>query len=310
MLSLKQITYALAVAEQLHFKKAADACAISQSALSTGLNELEKQLGFQIFERDNKKVLITPLGQLFLERARHIKQEINALLQLADTYKMPLSSPMTLGAIPTIGPYLFPKVLPALRSGYPDFQLRLVENQTRILLNQVRSGELDSAIIALPYGHDGLLSFEFWQEDFYWLSHQEDCPDIINQISHDQLKNKKLMLLEEGHCLKDHALAACKLRPGEHEETFSATSLHMLIHMVAGKIGSTLVPEIALDQLLNKDSGLRAVALAEAGPHRQLAFVVRPNYPGLSSIELLAQLFKQQLSERKSTLQALNEFAP
>lgn len=309
MLSLKQITYALAVERHRHFKKAADDCAMSQSALSTGLHELEKQLGFQIFERDNKKVLITPLGQQFLERARHIKQEMNALLQLADTYKMPLCAPMTLGVIPTIGPYLFPKVLPALRKAHPDFRLRIVENQTHALLNRVRSGELDSALIALPYGHEGLLSFEFWQEDFYWLSHQENFPDTAFAISPHELKNKKLMLLEDGHCLKDHALAACKLGPGEHEETFSSTSLNMLIHMVAGKIGSTLVPEIALDQLLKQDADLRAVPLAESGPHRRLAFVVRPNYPGLPSIEALAQLFNQQLAASRKA-KALSEPAP
>ncbi len=304
MISLKQITYALAVEQNLHFKKAAEACAISQSALSTALSELEKQLGFQIFERNNKKVLTTPLGQQFLDKARIIKLQVNELQQMADAYKTPLSYPITMGVIPTVGPYLFPKVLPALRKQYPDFQLRIIEEQSHVLVDKVRQGEIDTAIIALPYAHDGLLAFEFWQEDFYWMTHRDDTMASREEITSSDLEYSRLMLLEEGHCLKDHALTACKLRSSEQNKTFTSTSLNMLIHMVAGKIGTTLVPEIALDQLMNNGSELRAVHLNEPGPHRRIAFIVRPNYPGVANIELLMTLFGTQLSKENRRGQA------
>ena len=170
MISLKQLNYALAVEKNLHFKKAAEACNISQSALSTALSELEKQLDLQIFERDNKKVLVTPIGKEVLQRARKIKLQVDDLEQLAHANKTPLSFPMTIGIIPTIAPFLLPKLFPRLLQEYPQANVSLVEEQSSPLVEMVRSGELDTAIIALPYPCDGLLTLEFWQEDFYWIT--------------------------------------------------------------------------------------------------------------------------------------------
>ncbi|MDX1452804.1 MAG: LysR substrate-binding domain-containing protein [Oleiphilaceae bacterium] len=295
MLSLKQITYALAVEKTLHFKKAADACAISQSALSTALNELEKQLGFQVFERDNKKVLVTPLGQQFLDKARQVKLQVDELHQLSRAQQAPLSYPMTLGVIPTIGPYLLPRVLPDLRKAYPEFRLTLVEEESATLVDLVRQGDIDSAIIALPYAHDGLLAFEFWEEDFYWVSHAEDPAVQQGAIASEAIDPGTLMLLKDGHCLKDHALAACKLSRSEMSRAFTATSLMTLTQMVAGKMGSTFVPHMALASLVDNNEELRAIPLKESGPHRTLAFLTRPNYTGLDSIELLRKQFRESL---------------
>ena len=147
MVTTKQIIYALAVAEQLHFKKAAMACAVSQSALSTAINELEKQLKIQIFERDNKQVLITPMGEQFLQRAREIKVGLDDLQQIAQNQNEPLSYPMTIGVIPTIGPYLLPKVLPEVRRQYPNFQLKIIEDQSRNLVELVHNGTIDCAVL-------------------------------------------------------------------------------------------------------------------------------------------------------------------
>ncbi|MCG8314675.1 MAG: LysR substrate-binding domain-containing protein, partial [Pseudomonadales bacterium] len=285
-----------AVAKTKHFKKAAEECAVSQSALSTAIHELEKQLGFQIFERDNKKVLITPVGTQFLEKAQQIRLEVEDLYSLANTQKEPLSYPMSLGVIPTIGPYLLPKVLPELRKQYPDFKLQIVEEQSHELVDRVRKGEIDTAILALPYDLEGLLAFEFWEEDFYWVTHSSDEHGTQEEITSDELKEAKLMLLKDGHCLKDHALAACKLPPSESNTSFNSTSLHTLIQMVAGRMGTTLVPQMALDQLISNPSELKAVHLNEPGPHRRIAFITRPNYAGVNSIEVLMTLFKQQLT--------------
>jgi LysR family hydrogen peroxide-inducible transcriptional activator len=297
MISLKQLNYALAVEQTRHFKKAARLCSVSQSALSTAISELESQLDMQIFERDNKKVLVTPAGKLVLQKAKAIKVEVDDLYLLSRSQKSPLSCPMSLGVIPTIGPYLLPKVLPEIRRRFPEFQLRIVEEQSQVLVDQVRVGEIDTAILALPFSVEGLHTFEFWQEDFYLVTHRSDSRADLSGISAEELRGSRLLLLKDGHCLKDHALAACRQHNLEGNHSLSGTSLYTLIQMVAGRMGSTLVPEMALDQLLAGNPELTAIPLNEPGPHRRIAFITRLNYAGVNNIELLMQLFQTQLKK-------------
>lgn len=297
MISLKQIHYALAVERTLHFKKAAEACAISQSALSTALAEMEKQLGFQIFERNNKQVLITPLGQLALQKAHEIKLQVDNLERLGESQREPLNTTLSLGIIPTICPFLLPVVFPTLQTRYPALQLQISEEQSQVLVEQVRKGDLDAAILALPFKCDGLLTFRFWAEDFYWITQADDRLARKAQLEHDELDPQRLMLLKEGHCLKDHALSVCHLSEiAEHR--LSATSLNTLVQLVANGLGTTLVPAMALPQLVDHNPRIAKVPLAEPGPHREIAFVVRPNYPGVSNIELLMQLFQRELQRQ------------
>ncbi|PHR84917.1 MAG: LysR family transcriptional regulator [Colwellia sp.] len=298
MISLKQLHYALAIEKTLHFKKAAEICNVSQSALSTALNELEKQLGTTIFERNNKQVLVTNNGQLILDKAKKIKLELDELLQVAQTNKQPFTNPMTIGVIPTISPYLLPKVLPEVRKLYPDFKLRIIEEQSHRLVDMVRVGDIDAAILALPYPIEGLMSFDFWQEDFYWVCHKDECPKKVQEISSEELEIEKLMLLKDGHCLKEHALAACRLQNKKQNADFDSASLHTLIQMVAGKLGTTLVPQMALDQLIYNESELRTIHLNEPGPHRTIALVIRPNYVRAHELILLKDIFIKQLTNK------------
>ncbi len=298
MVTTKQITYALAVAETLHFKRAAEACAVSQSALSTAIHELERQLKIQIFERDNKQVLITPIGEQFLSRAREIKLGLDDLQLLSQQQNTPLSHPMMIGIIPTIGPYLLPKVLPEVRRQYPDFQLKIVEEQSHRLVELVRNGTLDCAILALPYAIEGLHAFTFWEEDFYLITHRDEGLSNPQEIRGEEIDNSHLLLLKDGHCLKDHVLAACKLQATETDYSLEGASLYTLIQMVAGKMGTTLVPQMALDQLLHQTSELKAVHLNEPGPHRKIAFIARLNYASSHNIEVLMKLFRQQLTQQ------------
>ncbi|AJQ94730.1 hydrogen peroxide-inducible genes activator [Gynuella sunshinyii] len=300
MISLKQLIYALAVDKTRHFKKAADLCSVSQSALSTAISELESQLDLQIFERDNKKVFVTPMGEQLLERARSIKVQIDDLYQLSRSQKSPLSFPLSLGVIPTIGPFLLPKVLPRVRELYPDLELTIVEEQSHVLVEMVRNGDLDTAILALPYAHDGLHAFEFWDEDFFTVFHRHDENAKLTEITSKELHHMRLLLLKDGHCLKDHALAVCQFNPSETDNSLAGTSLYTLIQMVAGRMGTTLVPEMALDQLVGENSELKAVHLQEPGPHRRIAFVTRLNYGGVNNIELLMKLFREQLTHYQS----------
>jgi len=294
MISLKQIHYALAVEQTLHFKKAAEHCAVSQSALSTALAEMEKQLGFQVFERDNKKVLVTPIGRQMLAMARQIKLQVDDLHRLVDQVNEPLSATLSLGMIPTVGPYLLPRLLPALAREYPSLQLNVVEEQSQDLVSLLRNGDLDTAILALPYDHQGLLALNFWAENFFLVTHVDDSLAQKPVVHASELQPSRLMLLKEGHCLKDHALAACRLT-AETTHSLQATSLLTLVQMAAGRLGTTLVPEMALEQLVHTNPRLACIPLSEPGPHRELAFLVRPNYPGVDDIQLLIALLKRAL---------------
>ncbi|MAP11358.1 MAG: LysR family transcriptional regulator [Gammaproteobacteria bacterium] len=297
MVSLKQLTYALAIERHLRFNRAAEECAISQSTLSAALAEMERQLGFQVFERDNKKVLVTALGQQVLEKARLIKEQLDELHGLAQAHKQPLSTPVSIGLIPTIGPFLLPVVLPALQEHYPQLELNITEERSHVLVDAVRSGTLDAAVLALPYRVDGLLTFKFWDENFFWVTHADDEKARLTEIRPADIDSRRLMLLKDGHCLKDHALAVCNLS-NIAPQNLGSTSLSTLVQLVAGTIGSTLVPHMAMAGLVDSNPRVSGVPLAEPGPHRSIAFLVRPNYPLLKNIELLMELFATALRQR------------
>lgn len=299
MITLRQLEFALAVAKHRHFKRAAEECNISQSALSLGIAELEKQLDTQIFERNNKQVLITPIGEEILTRAQRVFSEINDLTTRAQSHQTPLAYPMTVGMIPTIAPYLLPKVLPELKAQYPNFRMTVVEQQTERLLEQVRYGHIDTAIIALPYAVDGLHTFEFWQEDFFAVFPSDNPLANLKTISSDQLGQANLMLLGEGHCLTDHALSVCSFDRDEFKSNFSDASLNTLIQMALAGMGTTLVPEMALDQVHHQSKDIATIPLTETGPHRRIAFVTRLNYARVDDVNLLGKMFNKALEKDK-----------
>lgn len=295
MITLRQLEFALAVAKHRHFKRAAEECNISQSALSLGIAELEKQLDTQIFERNNKQVLITPIGEELLDRAKRIFLEINDLTALAHHHQTPLTYPMTIGIIPTIAPFLLPKVLPILGQQHPDFQINIVEKQTERLIEQVRHGHIDTAIVALPYAIEGLHIFEFWEEDFYAiLPKQKNTPKTITS---KELSEHKLLLLGEGHCLTEQALSVCSLKKDHAHSSFFDASLNTLIQMSLVGMGTTLVPKMALYQIQSTKTAMHAVPIREPGPHRRLALISRLNYARVNDIRVLCELFKKALTD-------------
>ena len=297
MISIKQLTYALAAGNTLHFKKAADQCHVSQSTLSTGLNELEKQLGLAIFERDNKKVLVTPIGHKVLEQARDIVLRVEALQDMASSIQAPLSFPLSLGAIPTIAPYFLPRLLPSVQEHYPKAQLNLVEEQSHVLVEMVRRGDIGAAVLALPYPCEGLLTLECWQEDFYWVASINHPHAQNDEISSQEIERDQLMLLKEGHCLRDHILDVCRFPQESAHQGFAATGLHTLVQMARGGLGTTLIPAMAVEPLITQNPELAAVHLNEPSPHRRIAFIIRPNYTRMPCIEALIQISQQVLSE-------------
>ena len=297
MLTLKQIDYALAVAKNLHFKKAADECFISPSTLSNAITELETQLGLKIFERSNKKVIVTSLGHEILNKAKKIKLEVQNIHELAQHNNIDgLSSSLSIGIIPTISPYFLPLILPKLQKEFSNLQLKIEEGQSHILTNRVKEGELDMAILALPYDVQDLISFKFWDEDFFWVSHNQNKNAGKSEIKASELEHSELMLLEDGHCLKDHILDACNIASSS-QYSLKASSLNTLIQLVKGKMGTTLVPKMALKELVGNRKDLSISHLDEPGPHREIALIVRPNYAGMGSARTLVEIFGNSLKE-------------
>ena len=294
MLTLKQIDYALAVAKNLHFKKAADECFISPSTLSNAITEFETQLGVQVFERNNKKVIVTTVGQEILSKAKKIKMEVQNIHELAQHNIAGLGSSLSIGIIPTISPYFLPLVLPKLQKKFANLRLKIEEGQSQILINRVKEGDLDMAILALPYDVQDLLSFKFWEEDFFWVSHSKNKNAGKSEIKASELEHSELMLLEDGHCLKDHILDACNISDSS-QYSLKASSLNTLIQLVKGKMGTTLVPKMALKELVGSRKDLSIAHLNEPGPHREIALITRPNYAGMEITEMLVEFFKKSL---------------
>lgn len=294
MLTLKQIDYALSVAKNLHFKKAADECFISPSTLSNAITELETQLGVKIFERNNKKVIVTSLGKEILAKAKKIKLEVQNIHELAQHNITGLCSSLSIGIIPTISPYFLPLVLPKLQKKFSDLSLKIEEGQSQILINRVKEGDLDMAILALPYDVQDLLSFKFWEEDFFWVSHSQNKNAGKPEIKASELEHSELMLLEDGHCLKDHILDACNISDSS-QYSFKASSLNTLIQLVKGKMGTTLVPKMALKELIGSRKDLSISHLDEPGPHREIVLIARPNYVGIESTKMLVEFFRKTL---------------
>lgn len=296
MISHQQIKYVLSAAKYRNFKKAADACYVSPSTLSNGIVQLEKILNIQVFERDNKKVLITKKGEQILEKLRAIKLQYDDLEKISNTLNGQGTNEISVGIIPTIGPYLLPIVLPQLSKNYPDISLNIIEGKSDEIIDKVREGEIDMAIIALPYDIKGLLSFKFWSENFFWVTHKENLNENSGKITQNEIKKANLMLLEEGHCLKEHALAACNIKQ-ETKYEVKASNLSTLVELVAGKMGSTLVPHIALNPLIKSRKKLIALALDEPGPHREIAIIMRPAYPNIKNVEILKEEFAKSLTK-------------
>ena len=296
MLTLKQIKYALAVEKNLHFKKAADECFISPSTLSNAITELESYLGVKIFERNNKKVILTSIGKEILAKAKKIKLEINSINELAQHSSGFLGSSISLGIIPTISPYFLPLILPKVRKKFSNLKFKIEEGQSQILLDKVSEGDLDIAILALPYDTKDLATFKFWEEDFFWVSNAQDNNVGKAEIKASELENADLLLLEDGHCLKDHILGACNFSSSSRY-SLKASSLNTIIQLVKGRMGTTLIPKMALKELIGNKKNFSIAHLNEPGPHREIALVTRPDYAGMDSMNLLINFFEQCLKK-------------
>lgn len=291
--TLRQLRYLVAIAEHLHFGRAAEACFATQSTLSAGLQELENLLDVKLVERSKRRVMLTPLGEAVVARARIVLREAEDLAELAHASKDPLSGPLRLGVIPTVGPYFLPRVLPALRQRYPGLRLYLREDMTTRLLDALHDGEIDAALIALPFPTVDLEMRELIEDPFVLACRSEDPLARKNAAEMDSLPEDRLLLLDEGHCLREHALAACRLEPTHHRDDFRATSLATLVQMVANGLGLTLLPKMAVDAGLTTGTGLVTRPLGDTAPARTIALVWRKTTPRTEEFDLLARTLRE-----------------
>jgi LysR family hydrogen peroxide-inducible transcriptional activator len=294
--TLKQLRYLCVLAQEEHFGRAAEKCFVTQSTLSAGIAELELVLGSPLAERTKRSVMLTPLGLEIARRAQKLLRETEDLIELAAAQRNPLSGDFRLGVIPTIGPYLLPRILPELHNAYPDLKLFLKEDQTERLLAQLRSGKLDAVLLALPYEMDGMNTRVLARDSFSFA-----CP--INHklagkksVSNDEIADTPLLLLEEGHCLRDHALAACHLESRGKQASFEATSLQTLVQMVASGLGQTLLPQLALDAKLTAGLDMAVIPLTDKNATRQIGLAWRATSPRHEDMQLLGDVIEDVLA--------------
>lgn len=271
--SLKQLRYLVALEEHRHFGKAAASCFVSQSTLSAGLKELETALGAELVERNNRTLVFTALGLEVASRARRVLREAEELAELAAKGREPLSGRLRLGVIPTIAPYLLPRTLPALRKAYPKLQLYLTEDQTARLLALLEDGTLDLVLLALPYHAEHVETLPLFKDGFHLVARKDSPLAQKKAATTADLKDADLLLLAEGHCLRDHALAACRLP--QADSGFAGASLNTLVEMVAGGLGVTLLPDMAVPMHVPKQGELVARPFDRSGAGRQIGLAWR-----------------------------------
>ena len=293
-MNLRDLRYLVALADLRHFGRAADACFVSQPTLSTQIRKLEEELGLTLIERAPRKVMLTAAGQDAVLRARRIVAEVDELKEAARRSRDPASGALRLGVFPTLGPYLLPHVVPHLRERFPQLELLLTEEKSDVLLARLREGKLDAALLALPL-HDDQLHAQFLFEEAFLLAAPERHPLAQSKALHiDALNDETLLLLEDGHCLRDQALDVCRLSGAQEKTGFRATSLETLRQMVAAGVGVTLLPALSVHDPIVQPAGIRLVRFADPAPSRRIALVWRKSSALDGFLQQLAEVVGTQ----------------
>lgn len=276
-ISIKQLRYFHALSRLRHFGKAADHCAVTQPALSMQIKDLEESLGLSLVVRGKSNITLTPDGEEIARRAEKILAGIQDIGDYAKTRAGLLSGTFRLGIIPTIAPYILPQLLPQIRRNYPDLELKLRETNTSHLTDEVLQGQLDAILVALPLQHNDLETKPLFDDPFFLVTNSEDPHDSENP--HKLLEEKELLLLEEGHCLRDQAISLCEMVTPQALSQFGATSLKTLLELVSNNQGVTLIPKMAAHIEITPESNLRLIRFQKPEPIRTVGLVWRKSSP-------------------------------
>lgn len=282
-MNLRDLRYLVAVAEQKHFGRAAEACFVSQPTLSTQVKKLEEELGVTLIERTNRQVMLTPVGERIVAQAQRVLREVNYMVHIAEEYKDPYGGDFRLGIIPTVAPYLLPKILGPIKKAFPKLRIQLTEGQTAVISRMLREGDLDAVILALPLEEDNFESAMLYTEPFYFAASRHHPKAGRKSVGLDDLDHEQVLLLEDGHCLRDQALEICSSHNAVENTNFRATSIETLRQMVAANVGITLMPQLAIT---NRSGPVRYVPFKGDQPHRNIGLCWRSSS---TRAELLAQ---------------------
>ncbi len=292
-MNLRDLKYLVALADHKHFGKAAAASFVSQPTLSTQIRKLEEELGVSLVERAPRKVMLTPAGRDAAERARRIVAEVEQMKEAARRSQDPEAGTVRLGIFPTLGPYLLPHVVPRIRERFPQLEWLLIEEKSEVLLSRLREGRLDAGLLALPV-HDDQLHAEFLFEEPFLLAVPETHPLARRDaLKLDELSDQKLLLLEDGHCLREQALEVCRLSGANEKSEFRATSLETLRQMVAADVGITLLPTLAVKPPVARSDNIHLLGFSDSHPSRRIAMLWRKSSAMHGFLLKLAEVFKQ-----------------
>ena len=289
MITLKQMAYFEALARRLHFGQAAEDAHVSQPALSTQIAELERRLGCALVERNRGAVALTETGRQLLPAFRRVLDEVRSIEEQARQESGVLNGPLKLGLIPTIAPYLLPSLAPVLTERFPKLEFRVKEAVTETLVQQLHAGSLDAIVAALPINESWIGHTELFADRFYMVASEND-DILVSPLNQHQIALDRLLLLEEGHCLRDQALALCEERPAANLVNYGATSLTTLLQMVANGMGRTLLPEIALPAECQRRGDIRIMAFAPPVPERNIALFFRRGSHRRADFEAISEL--------------------
>lgn len=290
--TLKQLQYLVALHTHGHFGRAAEACFVTQSTLSAGIKELETLLGVTLVERTRRVVRFSPLGLRVAEKARRILRETEELTDMVRASGKPLAGELRLGVIPTIAPFLLPALLPRLRAQWPDLKLFLREETSAAACKALHRGQLDCVLLALPYACGDVERAELFDDNFLVAFPPGTADSLPEKVKPAAIDETKLLLLEDGHCLKDHVLSACSRPELRAEAAILGTSLHTLVQMVDNGLGMTLVPEMAVEAGLLAGTNVVTRRLDAAQPSRRIALVWRRGSPREKEFRMLADALK------------------
>jgi LysR family hydrogen peroxide-inducible transcriptional activator len=292
-MNLRDLEYLVAVADHHHFGRAAKACFVSQPTLSTQIKKLETELGVALVERNSRHVLLTEAGARVVERARVLLREADTIHDIARRAQDPEAGTVRVGLFPTLGPYLLPHVVPSVHARFPKLELLLVEEKTDVVLQRVRDGGLDAGVLALPVDDEQLHRELLFEEDFL-LAVPVDHPlaDTTGPAPTSVISGSRLLLLDEGHCLREQALSVCELAGASERRDFRATSLETLRQMVASGVGITLLPELAVRPPVPPSQDIALIRFAEPVPRRQIAMFWRETSAHRDFLPSLAALFR------------------
>ena len=292
-MNLRDLRYLVALADHKHFGRAAAACYVSQPTLSTQIKKLEDELGVPLVERAPRKVMLTPAGRDAAERARRIVAEVEQMKEAARRSQDPEAGTVRLGMFPTLGPYLLPHVVPRIRARFPHLELLLVEEKSDVLLSRLREGKLDAGLLALPVADDQLHT-EFLFEEPFVLAVSESHPLAQRgSLTLAELSHQQLLLLEDGHCLREQALDVCRLSGANEKSEFRATSLETLRQMVAADVGITLLPTLAVKPPVARSPNIHLLGFSDSHPSRRIAMVWRKSSAMSGFLQVFAQVFRE-----------------